>query len=843
MRKNLFAATCGACVLIASAPSAAWCVVWDVSSLAGLDNAMASLQNNDTVIIEPGTYHLNHGYFVTQSNVTIRGATGNRNDVILDGGGMNNASDYSRYEGIGIAAADVTVRDLTVEEFYHHAVHFQPGADRAQVLNVRTRNIGEQHMKGAATSTGGVIANCLLEQTYTRTNDGVARPDNYVGGIDLIGMNHWTVRDNVVTNIRGISGGGAGILFWVDTTNETVERNTVLGCSAGIHMGNTGVANGVRDSIVRNNFIAATRNDNDALLSLAFNQNVKVYNNTLYGGVPNGTYWFTMMQVYDDGVVQTQNLDVRNNLIRGQVWDRAAGDWSSAAVAAMGNLVDTTGSTILPSWFVDPLNGNLRLTADATGAIGAGVVLADAQYDIDSQFRGLPGQPTDLGASLRVVEFTWTGNGGPGNARWDVAGNWATNSAPAANSSDVTFGTSFANGNAIDLGGNRFVQVMTFTNTDSNDLTFANGTLSLAGIRKQVGNGSVTFDSTVAASVIGGAVIENNGTGGQIAFNGIVNVLGAGVTFTGAEPIVVNGMLNDNGFGIINNGTLVTSGTTLAAGISGSGNNTLQAGARLTAGYVRQGQLAIGDGALAAIRPAATANASTSTSRVGSLSIDGGPVPSGKLDLNNNSLIIDYSGAVGTILSNVTAQIASGRNGKDANDQANWNGKGIITSTGRAANVAAKVDFFNLGAINNADLDLLGIGSSLSTFGGQAVAPNTVLVKYTYSGDADLSGTVDGDDYTYWLNGFLGLTDPSVQGWLRGDFDYNGVVDGDDYTQWLNAFLLNGPPLASANGPAAVPEPATAVLLGLGAFLLAACARGRQSSRSFRSRRRPSGTQ
>ena len=34
----------------------------------------------------------------------------------------------------------------------------------------------------------------------------------------------------------------------------------------------------------------------------------------------------------------------------------------------------------------------------------------------------------------------------------------------------------------------------------------------------------------------------------------------------------------------------------------------------------------------------------------------------------------------------------------------------------------------------------------------------TVLVKYTYTGDANLSGAVDGDDYTYWLNGFLGTT-------------------------------------------------------------------------------------
>jgi hypothetical protein len=184
--------------------------------------------------------------------------------------------------------------------------------------------------------------------------------------------------------------------------------------------------------------------------------------------------------------------------------------------------------------------------------------------------------------------------------------------------------------------------------------------------------------------------------------------------------------------------------------------------------------------------------------------------------------------SLGTILSDVTAQIRSGRNGVDGNDQANWNGPGIVTTAGRQENVAAKFDLYNLGAINNADLDTLGIGSPHTTFGGQAVTPNTVLVKYTYSGDANLDGVVDGDDYTYWLNGFLGTTHPSVQGWLRGDFDYDGRVDGDDYTQWLNAFLLAGPPL-SGGGPAPVPEPSTLALLSIAAAALLAYAWRRRS--------------
>jgi hypothetical protein len=87
---------------------------------------------------------------------------------------------------------------------------------------------------------------------------------------------------------------------------------------------------------------------------------------------------------------------------------------------------------------------------------------------------------------------------------------------------------------------------------------------------------------------------------------------------------------------------------------------------------------------------------------------------------------------------------------------------------------------------------------------------------------------VDGDDYTYWLLGFLNLSDPAIHGWLRGDFNYDGVVDGDDYTHWLNAFLQNGPPL-TGGGPAPVPEPSTFVLLGTCVLALPACGWRRRS--------------
>jgi hypothetical protein len=326
------------------------------------------------------------------------------------------------------------------------------------------------------------------------------------------------------------------------------------------------------------------------------------------------------------------------------------------------------------------------------------------------------------------------------------------------------------------------------------------------GVTLTLRSGTVNYviTSGVSTSAAGARLVIDPGA--TVNARGWVNPFGSGNSFTD--------VLNNSATGLS-----IQAGVKAVAALDGSGNTAVADGAELAADRIRQNQLSIGAAARATVRQTAIANTAANTSVLGALVIAGGTRPTGRLDLNNNSLIIHYNGPLDTTLSDVTAQIRSGRNGVDANDQANWNGPGIITSAGRAANVVARFDYYNLGAINNADLDTMGIGRSFTAFAGQAVTPNSVLVKYTYGGDANLDGVVNGDDYTYWLNGFLNLTDPAIQGWLRGDFNYDGRADGDDYTQWLNTFLLGGPPLGGADGPAPVPEPGTlalAVLAGLG---------------------------
>ena len=90
-----------------------------------------------------------------------------------------------------------------------------------------------------------------------------------------------------------------------------------------------------------------------------------------------------------------------------------------------------------------------------------------------------------------------------------------------------------------------------------------------------------------------------------------------------------------------------------------------------------------------------------------------------------------------------------------------------------------------------------GIGSAIAsqlnfnTFDGQAVFSDSVVIKYTYNGDADLDGRVEGDDYARIDFGFM----TGGHDWANGDFDYNDHVDGSDYSLIDAAFNGQGAPL------------------------------------------------
>jgi hypothetical protein len=69
-------------------------------------------------------------------------------------------------------------------------------------------------------------------------------------------------------------------------------------------------------------------------------------------------------------------------------------------------------------------------------------------------------------------------------------------------------------------------------------------------------------------------------------------------------------------------------------------------------------------------------------------------------------------------------------------------------------------------------------GSQTALYEGQTVDATTVIVKYTYAGDANLDGVIDAGDYGV-LDNFAQIA--GANGYYNGDFNYDGVIDAGDY--------------------------------------------------------------
>ena len=81
-------------------------------------------------------------------------------------------------------------------------------------------------------------------------------------------------------------------------------------------------------------------------------------------------------------------------------------------------------------------------------------------------------------------------------------------------------------------------------------------------------------------------------------------------------------------------------------------------------------------------------------------------------------------------------------------------------------------------------------------------------------GDSNVDGCTDGLDYVIWSSNYDPLT--GGKAWWQGDSNGDGLVDGLDYVVWSSNCLQGCP-----GSPGAIPEPGTALLLSLGALILA----------------------
>ncbi len=183
-------------------------------------------------------------------------------------------------------------------------------------------------------------------------------------------------------------------------------------------------------------------------------------------------------------------------------------------------------------------------------------------------------------------------------------------------------------------------------------------------------------------------------------------------------------------------------------------------------------------------------------------------ISGGALDLGKNDVILSGGGDAGLAL--LTGYLAQGYN---AAGGGNWSGSTGITSSVAAADAS---HLTGLGIILNSN----GAGGTIfSQFDGVPVSATDVLVKYTYFGDTDLNGWVDGADLANLLAGMSG----GLSGWANGDFNYDGKVDSTDLNLLLASLSGQTTPFGNGGGGGtggAVPEPTSLAPIAASTFVL-----------------------
>ncbi|MEX2141428.1 MAG: PQQ-dependent sugar dehydrogenase [Pirellulales bacterium] len=399
-----------------------------------------------------------------------------------------------------------------------------------------------------------------------------------------------------------------------------------------------------------------------------------------------------------------------------------------------------------------------QLDPDGAGAFGWGGRLASFGEDANGELYMVALTSVGgNGAIYRVASvLTWNVDA---DGNWSLAANW-TGAVPNAAGARAVFGSAIRAPRTVTL-----------------DVPITLGRLD--------------FDSASAYTVAGASALSFDVTNGAAQLN---------VT-RGNHTIGAPLMLADN--------TVISvspaSNLSLQGGVSADGVNLAKAGAgTLVLNQIEAAGLSINAGS---VQIASAAGApGTSPSVLGALSIAGGTAPTGRLDLTDNAMVIDYSGA--SSVATVRQQIITGRGGPGLGGS--WNGTGITSSTAAAANATAP-DSRSVGYAENSSLPL----GSYTSFRGQPVDDTSLLLTYARTGDANLDGVVNDDDVTIVGATYApGVPQPH---WGLGDFDYNGFVDDDDVTLLGVFYDPSATPLtAAAQGQstvAPVPEPSTLLLL------------------------------
>ncbi|WP_182864741.1 GDSL-type esterase/lipase family protein [Rhodopirellula sp. JC639] len=395
------------------------------SSVEELFQAAKQVQPGGTILVADGHYSLPRLLAITTNNVTLRGQSGKRHQVILDGGAIRHG------ELIGITgAAGVTIADLTVQNVKWNGIKINSdrGADKVTIHNCVLHNVWQRGVKAPAMpeqqSDHGPrhcrIQFCLFYNDRAKqfsddeTDTAESYNGNYIGGIDAKNTTEWTISDNVFIGIQGRTREGRGCIYISENGRGCViERNIFIDCDIAIALGNPSLGYSplqAIDCVARNNFV--TQCPETGILA-CYTRNCQILNNTV---VEPKSRMRRLIWVQKSN----EGLRVENNLLIGAPPQIAR----ESSIVRSGNIVGDSltetkmgrGQSFLsPAAVAQAIEFSSKLEADrkqaAADRLKPGVqrpeVLA-AMRQVHAGFNGQSGYVAQFGDSITHSMAFWT---------------------------------------------------------------------------------------------------------------------------------------------------------------------------------------------------------------------------------------------------------------------------------------------------------------------------------------------------------------------------------------------------------------------------------------------------
>jgi hypothetical protein len=414
-----------------------------------------------------------------------------------------------------------------------------------------------------------------------------------------------------------------------------------------------------------------------------------------------------------------------------------------------------------------------------------------------------PGRVERLnGNNLGVFAGQWPQWNVNSSGNWSTASNWSQG-VPNAAGAAAKFGRIIGAPRTVTVNAAATVGTLAFENANAYTLAGTSAitldsTAGNAAVRAYVGSHTINAPLTLADTV-DVDVLEPNRT---LSINSALNnAAGRTINKLGAGAVAISGAQTHGAGAVLNVNAGVLSMASNAGGAAGTAANlSVNVNGSSTAGFVAKqnlSALAVNGTASAYVAPGGGKTIKTRTLAIATAA---------KLDLADNNLVVDYTGATSPLGTANTSGVYSGISGllqRGRGVDGSWINPGLYSTRAAASNSVKAL------AIAEAADVLFITGTQTALWSGQTVDATSVLVMYTYDGDTNLDGLIDVADYGSIDNW---IQFPGTTGYTNGDFNLDGVIDVADYGVIDNTIQLQGPPITATAAAASaavtpVPEP------------------------------------